>query len=282
MTEAGLPPTVGTLRSTREATLAEVYDLDMGHRLADVPLWGESIRRERPLRVVEVGCGTGRIPLALDRYFWLPGDRSLFPSVWVGLDPDPGMISRFEGRTRAAGLSWCSAVCGDARAPKAWDEVLQAAGGPVGLVLVPYSTLYLLPHADQVGALRLAGRTLAHGGLLLVEVFEPTLGGGEATSSKLCHAPDGSRTWARLTTFRVDVGARTTAVERRYGPAGPTGAPTSGLEAYRVAETIYWRRSEDLVGLAEEAGLRSVEVLREGGPLFGVPRGFVVLSGRRF
>jgi SAM-dependent methyltransferase len=219
MPDAAFSPTVARLTTCRDATLAETYDLDMGRRLEDVPLWSEVLRRQvgPGAVVVEVGCGTGRVPVALDRYLADQGQRdAAFPSRWVGIDPDPGMVDRFLART--AGLPWCTAVVGDARDPAAWEAAAEAAGAAPTAVLVPYSTLYLLPHDEQAEALRLARRTIdSTRSFIAFEVFVPTMvESAEQRFTRRCWDPYGRRGWVRRTTYKVDAETRTTDVERLY------------------------------------------------------------------
>jgi SAM-dependent methyltransferase len=255
-------------RKPLTVSLSEVYDLDMGRRISDVGLWGQYTSG---CSVIEVGCGNGRVPRLLETAASLEATCE-HPAMWVGIDLDDRMVKA----ANALGIDWFGALVGDVRDPGTWSMARSALGGPAQRIVIPYSTLFLVPHEDQADALRLAMGSLEPDGLLLAECFIPSMT-RDHVSEVRCRIPDEMvhyflgnyvERWLRRSEFSVDSASRTTVVDRYYGP--------SGEPVYHVHEVIYWRRPAELLELAEEAGLAGAEVLT-GKP---VPPGFVLLAAR--
>lgn len=263
--------------------LAATYAWDMGQRTEDLALWAawlaeEAARLRRPLTVVEVGGGTARVPRGVAL-----GAPGLLIARWVGLDPDPAMIAAWRRRAPA----WACAVQGDAANPAAWAEVRRAAGGLADVVLAPYATLFLLPHAAQGPALALGAAALAPRGALWAEVYEPAwteTGTRQRTVACRPEEPDpAGRAFVRQTTYQVDGPARLTVAERVYGPQDPTADRPrlwAGRALCRVTERIHWRPAAEWPGLAREAGLPTAGLLGPADdPL--IPAGSRLLVARR-
>src|SRR6185312_17511979 len=67
----------------------EDYELEVAsQRLGDEVFWSDLVRRERPMRVLEIGCGTGRLTIPLAR----EGARLGF--TVTGLDTEAAMLDR--------------------------------------------------------------------------------------------------------------------------------------------------------------------------------------------
>ena len=104
-------------------------------------------------RVLEMGVGTGRLAVPL---------TAAGLSV-TGLDASPEMLDRL--RARPGGES-VTAIQGDFTSTD--------AGGPYDIVLIAFSTLYLVPsQPSQLACLANARRHLRPGGRLIVEAFVP-------------------------------------------------------------------------------------------------------------
>lgn len=263
--------------------LAATYEWDMGQRTADLGLWAGLVAeaaemRGSPVVVIEVGGGTARVPraLALD-YPHLPIAR------WVGMDVDPAMVDSWSRRAPA----WASVTTGDAADASTWVAASRLAGCQADLVLIPYATLFLLPHASQPVVLAHAVAALRHGGRLAAEVYPPAwLTSGTERRTTVCTPtePDpAGRTWVRQTTYQIDGATRTTVAERVYGPADPTAdRPTllAGRACCRVTERIHWRLPAELAPLASEAGLDPVAV-RHPSHDPRIPVGYCLLLGRK-
>ena len=219
-----------------ETTLAAVYAMDMGRRTEDLDLWGEIVRAVGPEAVVvEVGVGLWRIARRL-RAAGVPFGR------WVGIDVAPAMLRDPPER--------CIPIEGDASNPGAWTAAARVAGVP-DLVIVPYHTLFLLPHDRQATAIGLAAVSLASGGVLAVEVYNQRKGADRWTSEArlLARAGPGGKDWARITAYERNRAGRTTLAVRSYGPFGAPAQVT-------VREAIYWRPPAEVAGMVADAGMR--------------------------
>ncbi len=249
----------------RAVGLADVYDIDFGRRTEDRHLWRELCADAVGGRVVEVGCGDGRVAR-------LVAESPVRPARWLGIDVDRAMVDRFDRRRPPQMV--CSSVCGDALAAETWERVVQDESDLADLVVIPYSTLFLFPHAAQVEVLRHCGRAVRPGGVVAAECFVPEhVESGTRRASVRVADPDplARRPWVRHTRLDVDAAHRTTRVLRTYGP--PLGA--GGVEpVLELSETVYWREPASLAAAAVEAGLGPA-VLCSGG---AVPPGHVLLK----
>lgn len=180
------------------------------------------------------------------------------------------MVERFRERVPGETV----AVCGSVTRKATWTRAAKAMDGSADIAIVPFSTLYLVPHNRQADVLRWAGGLVRPDGMVAAEVFVPKLRfmrTGKFETIGGCADPDGGSTWVRLSRFAVDAAKRTTDVVRYYGPP----------DRYElvVRERIHWRLPAELVALGDEAGLGQVQVLEYGGDQ-DVPHGHVVLTGR--
>ena len=146
-------------RGTRDrlADLAPLYDLDVAGYDADIDLYAalaaEAGRGSRPARVLELGCGTGRVAAALA--------EEGHPIVAV--DTSEAMLARC--RERGAGLP-LRCVHGDMRTLE--------LGERFRLVLVPLGGLEHMESAEELTqALATVELHLAPGGLAVVDVAAP-------------------------------------------------------------------------------------------------------------
>ena len=141
------------------------YDLEHEGDDSDVRFHVELVRRYRPGRVLELGCGSGRVTLPL------AAAAAEHNSSIVGIDTDERMLE--QARKKAEALdpgagSRLSLETGDLRT---WRP-----GAPFDLVLVPCSTLsHLLSLDDQLAAWRTAWDNLAPGGRFVVDLTMPDL-----------------------------------------------------------------------------------------------------------
>lgn len=127
------------------------HDVECGAYDGDLPLW-EEMAAAADGRVLELGCGTGRVVLHLARR----GHRML------GLDRDPELLAALA--ERAAELP-VEPVLADAR-EFSFD-------GEVELALAPTHLLQLLPDAeDRTACLRRVAAHLAPGGRFAAAIVE--------------------------------------------------------------------------------------------------------------
>lgn len=199
---------------TRSVTLAEVYPIDFGRYAADVPAW--RVRIARGSRVIEVGCGDGRLARALDGRW----------ASWLGIDLSEEMLRRFDAPR--AGF-----VLGDAADPSMWP-----VDADLDIAIIPFSTLFLIPHDRQHLVIEHAMKAAPR---VVVDVFRLTAinsRSGAHQGSKLVGNPDGGDPWVRTTRYEVDAETRTTQATRTYGPVGDA--------RWTLNETIYWRPFEEV------------------------------------
>jgi SAM-dependent methyltransferase len=137
--------------------IARYYDLEHDDLVADAALYCE-LAREAGGSVLELGCGTGRLLLALSR----AGHRT------VGLDSSAAMLARAEARLRGRHDlrgAW-RVVQADARHFEVEERF--------ALVLAPLDFLGYFPSLeDQLGVLGAARRHLAARGRLVLDLVFP-------------------------------------------------------------------------------------------------------------
>jgi len=138
---------------------ADLYDLDYQAIRGDLGFYADVCARARPARVLELGCGTGRLLLALARQ-----------GVQItGLDLEPAMLERLEAGLRLAEPELrgrVELVSGDMRR-------YRGEGAVFGAVLVAYNTLQHLDEAGLEATLTGTRHHLVPGGLLALDLFAP-------------------------------------------------------------------------------------------------------------
>jgi SAM-dependent methyltransferase len=150
------------------------YELETLTRdIGDLPFWVDLLKRERPARVLEIGCGCGRLTLPLAR---LGAARGF---TITGLEIEPAMLCRAQQHARDEAPVTQRALRltqGDARD---LDAALQTRGGgscPFDVILMTYGVAHHLTTTDQqLSVWRGARRWLRAGGLLAVDVGAPDL-----------------------------------------------------------------------------------------------------------
>jgi SAM-dependent methyltransferase len=220
--------------------IAHLYDEDMGGNMPfdDVAWYLERVAAA-PGRVLEAGCGTGRVLLPL-----LARGRDA-----LGIDASPRMIARLQDKARAAGISPRVLVM---EAP-----VLGLAGGAFGAVLAPYSMVTYLDQPEALVAfLREAHRVTRPGGLLIVDAFLPREIGSYDEYRLDYGRVVGGRAFERWKRIRALPDGRNR-VDRRYRVAGDTPFETS--------VTIRPYSPDDLIAAAGVAGWRAVETALDYG-----------------
>lgn len=139
--------------------LPEEYDLEHAKREPDIGFYTELARRWRPKRILELGCGTGRVTIPLAE-----GVGAFCKSI-VGLDREPAMLSAAQRKAaqspaKAKKLRW---ILADMRTWRS-DE-------PFDLVIAPCSTLCHLPTVeDQLNTWDTAFLNLNVGGRFIADV----------------------------------------------------------------------------------------------------------------
>jgi len=149
------------------------HDLECGGYDRDLLLW-RALAAEAEGRVLELGCGTGRVSLALAH----EGHEV------VGVDTDRALVDAFNERAQAAGLD-AKALCADIRHPH--------PPGPFGAVLAPMQVIQLLGGpADRERALRAAALRLGANAALACAIVEgaPAEAGLDGTDDATRPLPD--------------------------------------------------------------------------------------------
>jgi SAM-dependent methyltransferase len=141
----------------------ELYDLANDRYVFDLPYWRSMIERQRPRRVLELACGTGRLLPTL-----LSAGRSVEPGFrLVGLDLSAPFLAR--ARSRLAEVE-----SGEAVALVEADMRAFALDEQFDLIILAFSSLqYLLTLDDQLACLRNVRRHLAPGGRFAIELVTP-------------------------------------------------------------------------------------------------------------
>ncbi len=227
------------------ATLARYYDLEHGAFQDDFALYlGFAARTGSPL--LEFGCGTGRLLLALAEAGY----------DITGVDVSPAMLdlarAKLAGRPQLPGK--VSLVQADAR-----DVVL-----PDRFALAFWalnSFMHLANQADQLRALERANALLRGGGLLILDLFLPEPQLLAEADGRLLHdatwpeGPDG-RPVVRLSSRRLDLAQQVIDVTYFYDELLPDGrsrryvAPFSMRYLYRFeAELLLARAGFAVEGL---------------------------------
>jgi SAM-dependent methyltransferase len=238
--------------------LYELENADDPH--FDLPFWRGLVQRRAPRRVLELGCGTGRLalPLAAAGVQAAPGFEL------VGLDRSEPFLAH----ARAA-LAECPEPVRTAVRLVRGDMRSFALAERFDLVAVPFNTLaYLHTREDQLACLRAARAHLAEGGAVAFDVLAPRY---DLLAEALHPFPP----------LRVDADfpAPALGVERfvrscvdRYDPATQTLHSTFFYEVHRNgagperhAQDLAWHMyfPGELDGLLESAGLTALE--RHGG-----------------
>jgi SAM-dependent methyltransferase len=146
----------------------EDYELEVASQhLQDEAFWSDLVRREHPRRVLEIGCGTGRLTIPLAR------DGAPLGFTVIGLDTEAAMLDRAREHLRDEPEEVQRAVRfvqGDAR-----DLTLVgAADERFDVILMPYGVAHhLLTSEDRHAVWRAAHERLSPRGLFAVDITMP-------------------------------------------------------------------------------------------------------------
>jgi SAM-dependent methyltransferase len=239
----------------------ELYELENADDLHfDLPFWRGLVERRAPRRVLELGCGTGRLtfPLAAagvaaDGAFELEGLDSSEPF----LEHARAALAEQPADVRAA----VRLTAGDMRS--------FALEQRFDLVVVPFNSLaYLHTRADQLACLRTARAHLAPGGAFAFDLLAPRFD----YLAEALHPFPPMRVDADIAAPAPGVERFTRACVDRYDPSTQTLTSTlyydvqrSDGASERHMRDLAWHMyfPAELEGLLEAAGLEPVE--RRGG-----------------
>lgn len=207
------------------ATTAELYDFVIPYRdRQDVAFFVEAARQSGG-PVLEVGCGTGRvlIPTAI-------AGLSI-----TGLDLSPHMLAVCQARLEQQP----EAVRQRARLVQA-DMRQFDLGQRFRLVTLPFRPFqHLVSVEDQLACLQTLHRHLEPGGLLILDLFNPSLPalaadnlGQEQGDEPEFTMPDGRRVLRRFQTLRRDLFSQVNDVELIYHITYPDGRTERQVHAF--------------------------------------------------
>lgn len=156
------------MAETPEAVYQHPSDYELEHvgDTEDIAFFCRLARRLRPVRVLELACGSGRVTLPLAE----AGAEQGFEIVGVELVPEMLAVAQHKRSEAPATTQDCLTLLeGDMRSWKA-DQ-------PFDLIVTPCSSMcHLLTLEDQLAAWRQAYDNLVPGGRFVVDVTMPNLG----------------------------------------------------------------------------------------------------------
>jgi SAM-dependent methyltransferase len=222
---------------------ADYYDLTDADRTPFVSFY-RGLVRDSTRSLLELGCGTGTIAIALAQTMAeRSGSRGLRV---VGVDESPAMLR--VARSRAPELEW---IEGDMRDPP--------VDGPFDLVICPFNTLQLLLEgADLSATFRAVRRLLAADGTFAFDLYQPNIEYLETSQdNRMARAVDnqhGERLEIREDTA-YDDSSRVLTVDWRLVKAADPEAPPIATTRYFVRQYF----PEDIDRALDEGGLRADE-----------------------
>ncbi len=131
------------------AKILPYYEREVAAR-ADLPFWLALARRWRPRRILELGCGTGRVARALSR-----------TAPAMGIDVSLDLLRHARRRGRASRVSFIAADFRDTVFRRSFD-----------LIIAPSDPLsHLIATHDRRRALRAVARQLAPNGRFVLDAL---------------------------------------------------------------------------------------------------------------
>jgi SAM-dependent methyltransferase len=229
----------------------EDYELEVAsQRLGDEAFWSDLVRRERPKRVLEIGCGTGRLTIPLAR----EGVCSGF--TVTGLDTEATMLDRAREHLRNEPEEVRKAVCfvqGDARD-------VSPVGSPAerfDVILAPYGVAHhFLTDGDRLAAWQAARGRLSPGGLFVVDITMPDLASLVESQESSPRSPDldacgdDGRHLRRTVAQRYDATTQRLTMEFQYEVTEPDGC----WYAYPSTFVMYVYQTQELTRLFQSTG----------------------------
>lgn len=246
-------------------TDAQYYDLvHEGQSDEDVGLWLAFAGRT-PRPVLEVGCGTGRIALAL----------ALAGHTVSGIDPSPPMLELAREKAAEAGL--------EVELIEGRVTELALEPGKYGFVVVPADVfLYCESGEEQVVTLHVLGEAMAFDGILAVDLPGPALWLDPASNGQplLVHTGE-TAAGETLDTWHIhedDLALQTRTLRVTYERTAPDGAVRRQMSEHRL-RYVYPFEIECLLRLA---GLVPLDVYGDYdlGPLTNESERMIVTARR--
>jgi SAM-dependent methyltransferase len=227
------------LAETPYDRIAKWYDVDMARnmRFDDVAFYAELCRREGG-RVLELGCGNGRVLLELV-------GRNIDA---VGVDTSRKMLQQLRHKARAKGLE--PRTC-------QMDARSLAFGRGFDVVLCPYSLVTYMPQPDDLERLLSGARqVLLADGLLVLDAFIPRDSVASGEYGLDYRRPLGENVLARYKRV-ARIAPRINRVERRYEVVAADGQV---LEAFETSEDIRTFSPDELIGALSRCGFAQQQI----------------------
>lgn len=230
------------------ATLEVIWhDVENGGYAADLPVWRALSAAQGPsARVLELGCGTGRVALHL----------ALAGHDVLGIDAEPALVGEFNRRAVERGLS-ASARVADVREP----QRPTTAGSRPGfeLIVAPMQLIQLLPgRADRLATLSAIEAALVPAGIAALAIVEgdPTVGEARAGPALPDVAERDGWVYSSLPLGAyVDEHTRVIGVRRLRQVVSPAGDLTEDVDVTSLVLTT----AAELEAEADGCGLRALE-----------------------
>lgn len=189
---------------------APFYDWENARTLGrrDVPFWRRVARGARG-RVLELGCGTGRVSLPLAK-----AGISI-----VGVDRSAGMLQRLRARLRAPAMRARFGATGlGVHLLRSDIRALPFVSGSFAMALAPYGVLQsLLDDADLAATLDSVARVLGPGGVFGIDLVPDVPHWREYTNKvQLRGRAAGGAALTLIESVRQDRRRRRTTFEQRY------------------------------------------------------------------
>ncbi|TDT81858.1 methyltransferase family protein [Arthrobacter sp. AG258] len=219
--------------------VASVYDLVYESRIEDVEFYLQEALRAQPKRVVELGCGTGRVTLPLAK---------LLPNSQVfGIDMDADEIAVLAGSIQNQGLANVDVKC---------ENITSFAEKDIDLVIAPFRVFQHVLNLEEFRAcLRTVASCLKPGASFHFDLFNPSiplLAKKGLVNSQVFEDSEGYKIERTVNVHDQDYFAQTQLIEEDYVITAPDGSTHDLHWHYR---TRYYFLGE-VVPIIEASGFR--------------------------
>jgi SAM-dependent methyltransferase len=247
---------MGALLDPTAVALARLYDVDLLDDPGDLDLYLAMAERANG-PILELGVGSGRLAIPLAEAGW----------TVTGVDRDPAMLDRARARVAMADRGSTTAAAGRLQLVEAdmLDLHLDGPPAPFRLAFIGLNSLLLLgERTAQAAAVRTLARSLAPGGIALVDVWLPDADDlarydGRVILEYARTDPQTGRTVVKTGSAIHDAATQTVALTTIFDEGVPGEAPVRWVRR----DPLRLGGADELRGFAEAAGLE-VETMAGG------------------